>query len=87
MLVQNSNIFYIFLGENLTVFNTFLGEYLKKITFFYGKYEDEYYTIFWHAQNQKNTIISNIESFHFFLSMFWFKILNFDTFLCFLTPF
>ena len=45
------------------------------------------YTIFWHAQNQKNTIISNIESFHFFLSMFWFKILNFDTFLCFLTPF
>ena len=37
------------------------------------------YTIFWHAQNQKNTIISNIESFHFFLSMFWFKILNFDS--------
>ena len=36
------------------------------------------YTIFWHAQNQKNTIISNIESFHFFLSLFWFKILNFD---------
>lgn len=34
------------------------------------------YTIFWHAQNQKNTIISNIESFHFFLSMFWFKILT-----------
>lgn len=41
------------------------------------------YTIFWHAQNQKSTIISNIESFHFFLSMFWFKILNFDSFHCF----
>ena len=34
MLVQNSNIFYIFLGEYSTVFNNFLGEYLKKITFF-----------------------------------------------------
>lgn len=45
------------------------------------------YTIFWHAQNQKNTIISNIESFHFFLSMFWFKILNFDSFHCFFSVF
>lgn len=74
---QISNIFYIFLGE-----------YLKKITFSMGNMKMSLnYTIFWHAQNQKNTIISNIESFHFFLSMFWFKILNFDTFLCFLTPF
>ena len=45
------------------------------------------YTIFWHAQNQKNTIISNIELFQFFLSMFWFKILNFDSFHCFFSVF
>lgn len=65
-------------GQISNIFYIFLGEYLKMSL---------NYTIFWHAQNQKNTIISNIESFHFFLSMFWFKILNFDTFLCFLTPF
>lgn len=62
-----------------------LVKFPTSFTFFYGKYEDEFklHNFLVHAQNQKSTIISNIESFHFFLSMFWFKILNFDSFHCF----
>lgn len=54
-----------------------LVKFPTSFTFFYGKYEDEFKLHnFLHAQNQKSTIISNIELFHCFLSMFWFKILT-----------
>ena len=65
-----------------------LVKFPTSFTFFYGKYEDEFKLHnFLACSKSKNTIISNIKLFHFFLSMFWFKILNFDSFHCFFSVF